>query len=233
MDVLSPKIYLNPEKKGTLFEPKEWEIDRQLALAFHKPTHVGFQIQPDAGKELIGARDVYARVNHVCDCHTLPPPEKLVELGRQAIVAFLYEIGFIEAVDTAYDEKQNTLKSEKISKIIACEFCGERAEESGWEKAEGCCPACGRHPKEEYFDCEHCGQEVHVIEWMEADSRCPHCGKEIGTEMPVLEGAACARCGGPIYWRPDMHPEMDDIWGRFRCWNCGLVDRNFVPYRDP
>jgi len=119
--------------------------------------------------------------------------------------------------------------------IIACEFCGKRAGDSSWEKKEGRCPSCGRHPKEEFLLCEYCGHELHVIDWMEADGCCTQCGKQLGKEVPEveLEGAACARCGGVIYRCIDMPPAMDDIWGRYRCGNCGLVDGDFVPYRDP
>jgi len=96
MHINGDSIRLDPKAKGTLFEPKDWELVRGHRMIRHKPSGCIFAIDCDNDAIQKDTATVYqfsARLVHVCDHRTVPSFAVQRPLGRAAIVVFLQEIG--------------------------------------------------------------------------------------------------------------------------------------------
>jgi hypothetical protein len=92
MDVSGELIRLDPKAKGTLYEPRDWELMEGWNMMRHKPTGCIFQIVcggEASGRGRATVYDISARMIHVCDGRRIPTPVEQAPLGRAAIVILL------------------------------------------------------------------------------------------------------------------------------------------------
>jgi len=96
MDVSGELIRLDPKAKGTLYEPRDWELMEGWNMMRHTPTGCIFRIVcggEASGRGRATIYDISARMIHVCDGRRIPTPVERAPLGRAAIVILLQEIG--------------------------------------------------------------------------------------------------------------------------------------------
>lgn len=93
------EIKLDPQKNYVDYEEDDWAIDVAEHLMRHQPTKMTFRIEMDEEAQKAGAGTVLnfiARPVHICSGHQLPPVAELTELGRAAILLYLYGSGLIK-----------------------------------------------------------------------------------------------------------------------------------------
>src|SRR5690349_3467773 len=96
MHIDGEEIRLDREKDFVEIEEEDWAMDRGNHTMRHGPTKLTFLIEMDEEGQKAGAGTVFnftARAVHICSGHQLPPARELTELGRAAIVLFLYGSG--------------------------------------------------------------------------------------------------------------------------------------------
>src|SRR5690349_4880590 len=93
------EIKLDPQKNYVDYEENDWAIDVAEHTMRHMPTKVTFRIEMDEEAQKAGAGTIFnflARPIHICSGNTLPLSPELTELGRAAIVLYLYGSGLLK-----------------------------------------------------------------------------------------------------------------------------------------
>ena len=98
MHIHGEEIRLDPEQDQIEIAEDDWSICRDEYLMRHIPTQVTFRVEMDEDARKAGGGTLFnfaARPVHVCPGHALPPPSMMTELGRAAILLFVYGSGFL------------------------------------------------------------------------------------------------------------------------------------------
>ena len=102
------EIKLDPEKQSIDVEEDDWAIDRGGHLMRHMPTKVTFRIEMDDEAQKAGGGTIFnfiARPVHICPGQRLPPGDVMTELGRAAILLYLYGSGLFDPFPRQEGEK--------------------------------------------------------------------------------------------------------------------------------
>src|SRR5581483_6521972 len=98
MQIDGEEIKRDPEKDSIDIEEDDSAIEGGEHMMRHMPTKLTFRIEMDEEAQKAGAGTVFnfsARPVHICSGHQLPPASVTSELGRAAILLYLYGTGLI------------------------------------------------------------------------------------------------------------------------------------------
>jgi hypothetical protein len=114
MFVIYDDIRLDASHTSVTANEAEWAINPKNWIMQHGPTGMVFEISMDREKIDTGSvtiLDFSSTLRAISDGEVLPPPERIEELGRTAIVLFLTVTGHVRPIAVDADISEETFRN--------------------------------------------------------------------------------------------------------------------------